>query len=243
VEIRQALDTIWATTIRSKRDFYFACKRLLDILVAAIGLLLLAPLLLLVAILVRLDSPGPAIFGQERIGARRRRSGPREYWDIGTFTLYKFRSMYNGAGTEIHQQFVTALIRNDQAKMAQLQGGDSTARKLVSDPRITRLGKILRKTSLDELPQLWNVLLGDMSLVGPRPPLAYEVDEYNARHRRRLETLPGMTGLWQVKARDSVDFEEMVDLDIQYIEGQSFWLDLKILALTPLTVLLGKGGC
>jgi lipopolysaccharide/colanic/teichoic acid biosynthesis glycosyltransferase len=199
--------------------------------------------MLFVAILVRLDSPGRALFEQERIGARRRTDGKEEYWEIGPFTMLKFRSMYDGADDKIHREFVSALICNDQDRMAEMQGGDRTARKLVNDRRITRLGKILRKTSLDELPQLWNVLRGEMSLVGPRPPLAYEVDEYNARHLRRLETLPGMTGLWQVKARDSVDFEEMVDLDIQYIENQSFWLDLWILVLTPLTVLFGKGGC
>jgi lipopolysaccharide/colanic/teichoic acid biosynthesis glycosyltransferase len=126
--------------------------------------------------------------------------------------------------------------------MAALQGGDTEVRKLVNDPRVTRVGRFLRKISLDELPQLWNVLKGDMSLVGPRPPIPYEVQEYTPRQRRRLETIQGLTGWWQVTARSAAAFDKMVDLDIWYIEHQSFWLDLRILLSTPLVLVLGRGG-
>jgi lipopolysaccharide/colanic/teichoic acid biosynthesis glycosyltransferase len=136
---------------------------------------------------------------------------------------------------------VQAFITNDQATMCQANGTSTTVHKLVHDPRITRLGRWLRKTSLDELPQLWNVLKGDMSLVGPRPALPYEVEVYQSWHRRRLEALPGITGLWQVSARCSVDFEQSVALDVQYVEQRSFWFDLLILLRTPLAVLTSRG--
>jgi lipopolysaccharide/colanic/teichoic acid biosynthesis glycosyltransferase len=250
---------------------YATCKRLLDVVIAGSLLIVLSPLMLVVAVLVKLDSPGPAIFKQERVGTRRRRYGERGTWDTKPFTCYKFRSMHQDADCELHRAFVKALILEDEEQMAALQHrcGETASeprralgraflgtradgprprteaqrqtRKLVYDPRITRLGSVLRKSSLDELPQLWNVLKGDMSLVGPRPPIPYEVEEYELWHRKRLEAKPGLTGLWQVGPRSAADFNEMVRLDIQYIEQQSLWLDLKILASTPLAVLRGKG--
>jgi lipopolysaccharide/colanic/teichoic acid biosynthesis glycosyltransferase len=224
-----------------QRRFYFACKRLLDILVAGIALVILSPLMLVIAILVILDSPGPAIFKQERVGSRRRTDDQREARELSVFILYKFRTMYRNAESDLHRTFFRAFIRNDHTVMVALQGEDTQVRKLTHDPRVTRLGRFLRRSSLDELPQLWNVLKGDMSLVGPRPPIPYEVDIYEPWHCQRLETKPGLTGLWQVTARSSADFDEMVRLDIQYIERQSLWLDLKILLKTPLEVLSGKG--
>jgi lipopolysaccharide/colanic/teichoic acid biosynthesis glycosyltransferase len=198
--------------------------------------------MLVIALLVRWDSPGPALFRQERVGARRRTGAQQGGWEVTRFTFYKFRTMHNGASSELHRAFVCAFIQDDRATMADLQGGDTQVRKLVNDPRVTRVGRFLRKASLDELPQLWNVLKGDMSLVGPRPPIPYEVDEYEAWHRRRLETKPGLTGWWQVTARSAAEFEEMVRLDVWYIEHQSFWLDLQILLKTPFVLLSGKGG-
>jgi lipopolysaccharide/colanic/teichoic acid biosynthesis glycosyltransferase len=149
--------------------------------------------------------------------------------------------MYQDAESEMHRAYIQAFIHNDQQGMSELQNGDTEVRKLVDDPRITPLGRFLRKSSLDELPQLWNVFKGDMSLVGPRPPIPYEVEMYEPQHCRRLGTKPGITGLWQVTARSSADFDEMVSLDVEYIEHQSLWLDLKILLQTPMVVLRGKG--
>lgn len=255
---------------RRQRWLYFASKRVLDVLVAALALILLAPVMLVIALLVRLDSPGPALFRQERVGGGGR-DDQREVWENHTFTFYKFRSMEDDADVDIHRAFVKAFIHDDRESMDVVQhrcdnpvtessrtfaqafvgnngkqtstpeSEDGQINKLVDDPRVTRFGKFLRKTSLDELPQLWNVLKGDMSLVGPRPPIPYEVEEYEPWHLRRLEARPGVTGLWQTMARSSVDFDEMVRLDIQYLEHQSFWLDLEILLRTPLAVLRGDG--
>ena len=220
---------------------YFACKRLLDVLVAGVLLLLLAPLMVLLSLLIVLDTPGPAIFKQERVGLKRRTKGRPVTLQIGTFTFYKFRSMYQDSDSQIHCRFVQAFIRNDRESMAKLQQGNTEVRKLVDDPRVTSFGRFLRKSSLDELPQLLNVLRGDMTLVGPRPPIPYEVEAYQPWHFRRLEARPGLTGLWQVRARSSADFEEMVELDIEYIEHQSLWLDIKILLCTPIAVIRCRG--
>lgn len=236
----------YALSIAEKRDqqrLYFAAKRSLDVVVAAIALLVLSPLMLLIAVLIKLDSPGPAIFTQKRVGLRRTRGGTgREArWEVSTFDFYKFRTMKRDASADVHRAYVQAFIRNDREAMAAVQGADTEVRKLLNDPRVTRLGAFLRKSSLDELPQFWSVLKGDMSLVGPRPALPYEVEAYQPWHRKRLEAIPGITGPWQVSARSSVDFDEMVKMDIDYIEHQSFWLDLKLLAQTPLAVLRSRG--
>jgi lipopolysaccharide/colanic/teichoic acid biosynthesis glycosyltransferase len=226
--------TSWA------RDAYFLGKRLVDMCVSAVCLALLSPVLLIAAALIRLESPGSPFFKQERIGSRRRKSAEGEVWETVPFTFYKLRTMVNGADASPHKEYVQALIRKDQAGMA-AQNGETLTRKLVNDERVTRLGRFLRRSSLDELPQLWNVLKGEMSLVGPRPPIPYEVEAYDPWHWKRLEAVPGMTGLWQVEARSSVGFDEMVRLDIWYAEHQSLWMDLKILLKTPVAVFSMRG--
>ena len=231
----------WHIRIQRQRRLYCASKRLLDILVSTAALILLVPLMLAIALLVKLDSPGPVIFAQERVGLRKRISNGRGKWEVDTFTLYKFRTMYHAVDANLHQAFIQAFIHDDREGMAALHGNESLTFKLTADPRVTGLGRFLRRSSLDELPQFWNVLKGDMTLVGPRPPLAYEVDMYEPWHRQRLEVKPWLTGLWQVSARSSVGFDEMVRLDIWYINHQSLWLDVKILLKTPLAVLSGKG--
>jgi lipopolysaccharide/colanic/teichoic acid biosynthesis glycosyltransferase len=240
--MQQGSRAVWTRTTHPRRGFYFAFKWVLDTLIAGVGLVFLSPLMLAIALLVKLDSPGPAIYRQERVGAKRRTERGRERWDLATFAMYKFRTMYADADARLHCDFVRAFIHDDQSKMAELQGQDTEVRKLVNDPRVTRVGRTLRKTGLDELPQLWNVLKGEMSLVGPRPPIPYEVKEYQPRHRRRLAAVPGLTGLWQVTARSTASFERMVELDLWYIEHQSLWLDLKILIQTPLVLFSGRGG-
>lgn len=222
---------------------YFVMKRLLDMVLAGTALILLSPVLLTIAIIIRLDSPGRAIFAQERVGVRVKARNGQKFWEIRPFIVYKFRTMKQDARSDIHQKFVTALIQRDDKTITAMNGKASadTKFKLQDDPRVTRIGKFLRKTSIDELPQLWNVFRGDMSLVGPRPALAYEVDMYSSKHLRRLEAQPGLTGMWQVAARSQVDFETMVDLDIQYVENQSLLKDLVILFKTPFAVLKGKG--
>ncbi len=200
-------------------------KRVVDIAGAFLAIVLASPLLLVIAVLIKLDSPGPILYKQERLG-----EGGRP------FRMLKFRSMLADNDPALHRAHVTRLIRENTGADA-LNG----CVKLAADPRVTRVGQFIRKTSLDELPQFFNVLRGEMSLVGPRPPIPYEVDLYQDWHKRRLETMPGITGLWQVKGRNRVSFDEMVRMDLDYIEHQSLWLDLKLLIETPLAVVLGKG--
>jgi lipopolysaccharide/colanic/teichoic acid biosynthesis glycosyltransferase len=223
------------------RRLYFVAKRVFDICVASVCLGLLSPVLLIGGTLIWLESPGSPIFRQVRIGSRRRMTPDGDAWETVPFTFYKLRTMVSDADSTPHREYVQALIRKDQAGMEAAQNGATPTRKLVNDRRVTRLGRFLRRSSLDELPQLWNVLKGDMSLVGPRPPIPYEVEAYDLWHWKRLEALPGMTGLWQVEARSSVGFDEMVRLDIWYAEHQSLWMDLKILLKTPLAVLSMRG--
>ncbi len=192
-------------------------KRAVDIVGAVVGLTLGAPLLALIALAVRLDSPGPVIFRQTRVGLHGR-----------LFEMYKFRSMRVGA-------------EEQQDMLAEFNEADGPIFKIKDDPRLTRVGRILRRMSLDELPQLVNVLRGEMSLVGPRPPIPSEVEKYQEWHKKRLEAPPGMTGLWQVSGRSRLSFDEMVLLDIYYIENWSLWLDLKILLRTIPKVLMGEG--
>lgn len=201
-------------------------KRSIDVIVASLGLIALSPLLLLIGLAVRLESPGPALFRQVRLGRGAR-----------PFVFYKFRTMRDGNDSDIHKRYVEELITRPSEE---LKGGSGSF-KIEDDPRLTRIGRFLRRTSLDELPQLLNVLAGEMSLVGPRPPLAYEVELYSERARRRLECTPGITGLWQVSGRCLTTFDEMVDLDIEYIDNWSLGLDLAILARTVPTVVSGRG--
>jgi exopolysaccharide biosynthesis polyprenyl glycosylphosphotransferase len=203
-------------------------KRTFDLIVAALAITLLFPLWLLIALLIKLDSKGPVFYTQERVGM-----------DGRLFLLYKFRTMKAGADPELHREYQRAFI----AGRAEANLGNDTkpTYKLLADPRITRIGKLLRRTSLDEVPQLLNVLSGDMSLVGPRPPIPYEVEAYELWHRKRLDMKPGLTGLWQVSGRNRLPFEEMVRLDLFYIENWSLLLDLKIILRTGFVMLSGEG--
>jgi len=204
-------------------------KRAFDTVAVTIGLLLLSPILLLIAILIKLDSKGPVFYRQIRIGELGRQ-----------FSMFKFRSMRVDADPAQHKAYVTRLIEENLTP-EQVSGEKNGSLKMEDDPRITRVGKFIRKASLDELPQLINVLRGEMSLVGPRPPLLYEVALYQDWHKRRFEVPPGITGLWQVKGRNRVSFDEMVRMDLEYIEHQSLWLDIKLLMQTPAAVLSARG--
>jgi lipopolysaccharide/colanic/teichoic acid biosynthesis glycosyltransferase len=235
--IRRGQQTIAATGAARESGVSFACKRCMDVALAALALVVLSPLLLLIAILIKLDGPGPLIFAQERVGARRRSRGGRTTWEIRTFRVYKFRTMVHNADQSLHQAYVKAFV-DGRLAAADVTGATF---KLTNDPRVTRVGRILRRTSLDELPQLVNVLKGDMSLVGPRPVPTYEVAEYQPWHRERLAALPGITGLWQVSARCQVSFEDMIRLDIEYVRNWSLWRDVRILLLTIPAVLSGRG--
>jgi lipopolysaccharide/colanic/teichoic acid biosynthesis glycosyltransferase len=200
-------------------------RRLLDIVLAGTVIVLLSPLLLALTIAIRLDSPGTALFRQRRVGYRQRE-----------FTIFKFRSMRTNADPGGHRDYVTALIKGRAAN-----GGRKDLYKLAVDDRITPVGRWIRRWSLDELPQLFNVVAGDMSLVGPRPAIPYEVAEYPNWYLDRFAVKPGLTGLWQVSGRNERTYEEMVRLDIEYAERRSFFLDLSILARTPVTVLARRG--
>lgn len=194
-----------------------AAKRLLDVVLGSLSLLLLSPMFLAIATAIKLQSDGPVFYTSERVGVGGR-----------TFRCYKFRTMVRDAES----------LRSQLAHLNERQG---ILFKISNDPRVTPLGAMLRKYSLDELPQLINVLRGEMSLVGPRPPLACEVEQYEPHHLRRLSVLPGMTGLWQVEARSDPSFDSYVALDCKYAEDWSLWLDLKILARTFRVVFLGTG--
>ena len=225
------------------RRAYFAAKRLLDAVFASVLLALLAPLFAIVALAIKLDSSGPVFFLQERVGSRRRRTGGNNVWEPVTFSIIKFRSMHHKCASDLHEKFVKALIHGNEHELVQLRKDTGTEiNKLNHDPRITRVGKWLRRLRIDELPQLINVLKGDMSIVGPRPALPYEVEEYAPHHCRRLATVPGCTGLWQVSGWCTLGFEEMVDVDIRYIQKQSLLLDTWILLRTLPALLSGKGG-
>lgn len=209
-------------------DFARGTKRISDMFIAAVTLALLSPFWLLIALLIKFDSSGPVLYAQERVGM-----------DGRIFLVYKFRTMRINTDSEIHREYQRKFIAGDAA--ANVGDEDKPAYKLRNDPRVTRVGRILRRFSLDEVPQLFNVLRGDMSIVGPRPPIPYEVEAYELRHRRRLDMKPGLTGLWQVSGRNRLPFEEMVKLDLFYIENWSLLLDLKIILRTMLVMLRGDG--
>jgi lipopolysaccharide/colanic/teichoic acid biosynthesis glycosyltransferase len=198
-------------------------KRCLDVVGSLFALVLFAPVFVAVAMAVRMTSKGPILFRQQRVGMYGR-----------AFTFFKFRSMYAETDHAIHEDYAKRFISG--------AASSNGIYKLTKDPRITPIGKLLRRTSLDELPQFFNVLQGSMSLVGPRPPIQYEVNRYHLWHKRRfLEVKPGITGLWQVTGRSKVTFDEMVRLDLQYAKSWSLWLDLKILLQTPHAVFTGGG--
>lgn len=218
-----------STNIPPIRNFQ-TLKRGMDIVLSALLLILLLPAFVLIAALVKLSSPGPVLFRQIRVGRL-----------MKPFTMCKFRTMYAMADHQVHHDYVSWFITaSDQAQSQEKPG----VFKLTNDTRVTPIGRILRRTSLDELPQLWNVLIGEMSLVGPRPPLSYELQQYKPWHRGRvLEAKPGITGLWQVVGRSRTTFDEMVRLDLRYARTMSLWCDIKILMATPAAVIVGKGAC
>lgn len=215
----------------------FGAKRALDLLGAGALIIVLFPILLVVAVAIRIDSPGPVLYVQDRAGARRTGPWGQSSWERRPFRVYKFRSMFSSSDPVVHQQYIERFLNGEAANGECAR----TKFKLVNDDRITRVGRFIRRTSLDELPQLINVLRGEMSLVGPRPVPIYEVDGYAPHHFERLEALPGITGIWQVYGRGRVTFEEMIDLDISYVRKQSLLLDLKLLVLTIPAVVRGTG--
>lgn len=201
----------------NERPFYHVVKRLFDIVASACGLILLSPLFLLLVIKIRSEDGGPAFYSQERIGKNEK-----------PFKMWKFRSMVVDADKMLDKL-------EDQNEI------DGAMFKIKDDPRVTKIGHVIRKYSLDELPQLWNVLIGDMSLVGPRPPLPSEVEEYTDYDKQRLTVMPGCTGLWQVTKRNEADFDEMVWLDIVYINHSGVWEDLKLIIKTVLVMIHPNG--
>jgi lipopolysaccharide/colanic/teichoic acid biosynthesis glycosyltransferase len=199
--------------------------RALDIALSVPLIVVLAPVFALIALIIRLDSPGRVIYCQKRLGR-----------DLEAFTILKFRSMRTDAGDAQHREYVVDLINGNVTET-----GDGSMYKLTQDDRITRVGRFLRRTSLDELPQIWNVLRGEMSLVGPRPPLSYEVEHYRPAWFGRFAVKPGVTGLWQVSGRCELSVEDMIALDLEYVRRRSLWMNLKILGRTLPVVLLGRG--
>lgn len=214
----------------SRKRLSIVAKRGIDIIGSCLILLILSPVLAVIALLIKLTSKGPVIFGQERLG------------EFGKhFKCLKFRTMYANNDSKIHRDYVQNFI-SGKAEQKEKSNAGPAIYKITNDPRVTSIGKFLRKMSLDEFPQFWNVLRGDMSLVGPRPPVAYEFEVYDFWHRRRvLEVKPGITGLWQVSGRSRTSFDDMVRLDLQYCQNWSLWLDLRILLATPRAVLMGDG--
>ena len=203
-----------------------ADKRLLDLVIASLGLVLVSPLLAAVALAVRATSPGPALFRQRRVGLGRRQ-----------FVLYKFRTMYDGNSSDAHHEYVSKLLTEERPPA----GGRNGLYKLEDDPRVTRVGRFLRRTSIDELPQLFNVLRGEMSLVGPRPVLPWEAELIGAPHAARFRATPGITGLWQVSGRNRLTMRQGFDLDVEYLHRQSLAYDVLILLKTVPVVLFARG--
>jgi exopolysaccharide biosynthesis polyprenyl glycosylphosphotransferase len=215
-------------TTRSR--FKLALKRAIDIVGSIIGIIIFMPVMLITALAIKATSPGPVIFKQTRLG---KQGAP--------FTFYKFRSMHVNMDDQIHRDYIKDFIKGDHAKVNQ-GDADEPLYKIKSDPRITKVGRFIRKTSIDELPQFFNVLKGEMSLVGPRPPLPYEAEKYQPWHLRRiLEMKPGITGLWQVEGRSKTEWDDSVRLDIRYIQNWSLLFDLKILLRTVKEVLRCRG--
>lgn len=212
--------------MRRRRTLTDVSCRALDLVGSALALVALSPLLAAIAVAIKLDSPGPVLFRQRRLGR-----------DREAFTVNKFRTMHDGTPNDRHREFVLGLINGEEPR----QNGLSSRYKLPVDQRVTRVGRLLRRSSFDELPQLWNVLRGDMSLVGPRPPIDYEVDHYPPHWFARFSVKPGITGLWQVNGRSEVPLEEMVRLDVEYARRRSLAYNLSLLVRTVPAVLSGRG--
>ena len=209
----------------------YRLKRVLDIVAACMGLLVAMPFAAAIALLIKASSPGPVLFRQMRVGK-----------DGKQFMFYKFRSMRSGNDDSEHRKYIKLFIEGNEAELKKLQGGKKLY-KMTGDERVTLVGKFLRRTSLDELPQLLNVIKGEMSMVGPRPHLAYEVELYKDWHRRRLQGLPGITGWWQIHGRSRVPFDKAVEMDIWYLERQSLILDIRIMLRTVTKATVGRGAC
>jgi lipopolysaccharide/colanic/teichoic acid biosynthesis glycosyltransferase len=205
-------------------------KRVFDLVLGVIILIVFAPLMLIMALFIKLTSPGPVLYRQTRLGK-----------DGCPFTFYKFRTMYEGVDHEVHRQYAESFIRNELPEQQSHDEASPAIFKLTQDPRVTSAGYFLRRSSMDELAQIFNVLKGDMSLVGPRPALPYELPVYQEWHKARLQAIPGMTGMWQVRGRCRVPFDEMVRMDLEYIATQSLGLDLKILLWTIPAVISAEG--
>jgi len=219
----------------SKRDsankLFTTIKRVMDVVGSVFAIVIFSPLFFAIAVAIKLTSKGPVFFRQKRIGQ----------YGI-PFVFLKFRSMYVNNDTSVHKEYVKQLIAGEAEPQLSPDGNGEGVYKLTEDKRITRVGRVIRRLSLDELPQFFHVLHGEMSLVGPRPPIAYEVEAYDIWHRRRvLEAKPGITGLWQVNGRSRVKFDDMVRLDLKYATTWSPWMDVKILLRTPAAVLFGEG--
>jgi lipopolysaccharide/colanic/teichoic acid biosynthesis glycosyltransferase len=203
------------------RRSWIGLKRTFDIVFAALALFVLIPLLALIAVAIKLESRGPLLFRQRRYGR-----------DMRPFTVLKFRTMEHGAPPESHRRYIASLAVGEAARTPGLK-------KLVDDPRVTRVGRVLRRFSLDELPQFANVLGGAMSLIGPRPAIGYELDHYLPRHYERFAVRPGLSGLWQVSGRNAIGFNEMLDFDVEYARECSFSTDLRVFLRTPLAMVRG----
>lgn len=237
-KVTHLYDAQHCTATRGRmRLIHFYAMRLLDLLLIGMVALPLIPILAFIALLIKLDSRGPILFVQERVGSKPLIVDWQIVWRVQSFRMYKFRTMVHNADPTIHESYIKSFVKGT----ADASTAQEAKFKLVDDPRITRVGQILRRCSLDELPQLWNVLQGEMSLVGPRPVPTYEVDEYAECHYARLAARPGLTGLWQVKGRGNVSFDEMIQLDLKYVRAQTLWLNIKILALTVPAVFAGRG--
>jgi lipopolysaccharide/colanic/teichoic acid biosynthesis glycosyltransferase len=215
----------YASTTTESRRFHYWLKNVLDVVIGLVTLMVCSPVLLIIALAVKLDSSGPAIFKQKRIGK-----------DGKPFTVWKFRSMHVNADDRPHREALQKLAQGEPAATVDGQGFF----KPVDDPRVTRLGKFLRATGLDELPQVVNLLRREMSVVGPRPAIPYELDLYKDWYHRRLAVRPGITGLWQVRRHDTENFDDVMRLDLEYIDSFSIWLDLKIILLTVPMILLRR---
>jgi lipopolysaccharide/colanic/teichoic acid biosynthesis glycosyltransferase len=221
-----SLSAARAAVLEGESKLSAAACRALDVIGSAVLLVMLVPVFAALAVAIRLDSRGRVLYRQRRVGR-----------GLAPFTVNKFRTMRSGAGHETHRQFVIGLIAGEPRNA----DAEPNFFKMADDDRVTRVGRLLRKTSLDELPQLWNVLRGDMSLVGPRPPIPYEVEHYPPHWFDRFAVKPGMTGLWQVSGRSQLTLEEMITLDVDYARNRSLWLNIKILARTLPVVIAGRG--
>ncbi|MCE5323148.1 sugar transferase [bacterium] len=210
----------------------YKSKRILDLIAASLGLVLSAPLAAVVSLLIKISSPGPILFKQVRIG----KGGEK-------FIFYKFRSMRVDCDDSSHRKYMKLFIEGNEEELKSFNQRGKKIYKMTCDDRVTAVGRFLRRTSLDELPQLLNVLKGDMSMVGPRPHIPYEVDLYQDWHRRRLQGLPGITGWWQIHGRSRVTFDESVKMDIWYLEHQSVILDIRIMLRTITKAIVGRGAC